>query len=102
MSLPDNGCLFFLFLVTSTPHTRQRLTGALMAVESHLRSLFSIFCATIIIRARVRTNITRLAARKCAAERALRKIIKSAIIAFQQNNSLYAYARSPDPLSRSD
>ena len=50
--------------------------------------------------ARVRTNITRLAARKCAAERAPRKIIKSAIIAFQQNNSLYA--RSPDPLSRSD
>ena len=37
---------------------------------------------------------------ECGAERAPRKVIKNAIIAFQQNNSLYAC--SPDPLSRSD
>ena len=79
---------------------RVRSEDSAMADASRNSILFSIFCATIIIRARVRTNITRLAARKCAAERAPRKIIKSAIIAFQQNNSLYT--RSPDPLSRSD
>ena len=48
----------------------------------------------------MRTNIKRLAVRKCGAERAPWKVIKNAIIAFQQNNSLYVC--SPDPLSRSD
>ena len=48
----------------------------------------------------MRTNIKRLAARKYGAERVPRKVIKNAIISFQQNNSLYA--RSPDPLSCSD
>ena len=37
-SLPDNGWLFFLFLLTSTPHTQHRFTGELMMAASHLRS----------------------------------------------------------------
>ena len=48
----------------------------------------------------MRTNIKRLAGRKCSAERAPRKVIKYAIIAFQQNNSLYAC--SPDLASFPD